>query len=102
MSKSKTIEDFTVDTINAAQAYRARRDRELNPQGGFDNAKRWYPSENERCPCCAHVRSPSRAWPFSLMVHCRTAEHVATLFDVDASDLRKAARLLDKAASSVK
>lgn len=102
MPKSKTISDFDSDIIEAAEAFRARRDRVSHPQGEFDNAKRWYPHKNERCSCCAHIRSPSRTWPFSLMMHCRTAEHIAMLFDVDASDLRKAARLLDKATSSVK
>jgi hypothetical protein len=48
--------------------------RVLNPDGSFDKQGRWYP--DIQCPHCASIRAPSRAFPYSLLVHCRTAKHV--------------------------
>lgn len=79
----------------AAQEYIARRDRQTNPDGKFDSKGRWYPSDAERCDCCNSVRSPSRAYPYSYMVHCRTITHVANLYGVTESDLRKEVRRLE-------
>lgn len=59
--------------------YEARRDRIEHPDGRTDNGGRWYPSDEERCECCAYVRSPSRAYPWSYMLHCRTRVHVQQL-----------------------
>lgn len=80
----------------AAHTFVARRDRREHPDGSEEGtARRWYPSDREFCECCKSIRNPSRAWPWSLMIHCRTAEHVAHLFDVDASDVRRRARQID-------
>lgn len=79
----------------AARTFLARRDRTAHPDGNFDKAGRWYPSEAETCDCCSTVRSPSRAHPFSYMVHCRTMKHVANLFGVSVTDLRREVRRLD-------
>lgn len=79
----------------AALTFIGRRDRTAHPHGKFDNAKRWYPSENETCDCCASVRSPSRSFPYSYMTHCRTMAHVANLYGVSVSELRKEVRRLD-------
>ena len=79
----------------AARTFIARRDRTGHPDGNFDKAGRWYPSEAETCDCCSSVRSPSRAHPFSYMVHCRTMKHVANLFGVSVTDLRSEVRRLD-------
>jgi len=62
------------------------QERRANPDGTFDQAGRWYPSV--RCDCCAEIRSPSRQWPYSLMVHCRTARHVAASTGYDLETLR--------------
>lgn len=78
--------------INAYNEYIKRQSRKSHPIGKFDNGNRWYPSEQEKCPCCANVRTPSRAWPYSYMTHCRTAEHVAHLYGVDAKDIKRLAR----------
>lgn len=43
-------------TEEAALEYLARKDRTSHPAGDFDNAKRWYPSKDERQKCC-QVRS---------------------------------------------
>lgn len=87
--------ETTATLEQAARTFIARRDRTAHPTGKFDNAGRWYPSEAETCDCCSAVRSPSRAHPFSYMVHCRTLKHVANLYGVNESDLRKEVRRLD-------
>lgn len=74
----------------------ARRDRAEHPSGDFDNAKRWWPDDDEDCDCCTYIRTPSRSWPHSLIVHCCTAEHVANLHGVSVKALRRVARELDK------
>lgn len=59
--------------------YEARRDRQVNPEGHFDGAGRWYPTDREDAGVTRTLRSPSRAWPYSYMVGCRTRKHVAAL-----------------------
>lgn len=78
---------------NAVVEFLAREDRSSNPDGYFDNGGRFYPSDKEHCACCDGIRTPSRSYPYSLMVHCRSAEHVAHLFDVDSKTLRRAIKL---------
>lgn len=87
--------ETTTTLEQAARTFIARRDRTAHPTGKFDNAGRWYPSEAETCDCCSAVRSPSRAHPFSYMVHCRTLKHVANLYGMNESELRKEVRRLD-------
>jgi hypothetical protein len=65
--------------------YAARQARMAHPAGTFDKAGRWWPAESEQCPCCHAVRSPSRAWPYSLMTHCRTRKHIAAMLAQNAS-----------------
>ena len=60
--------------------YAARRDRCVHPEGRFDAAKRFYPSAREDADgdgTC--VRNPSRAWPYSYLLRCRTRQHCAAL-----------------------
>lgn len=83
----------------AVEEYIARQERRQHPAGKFDKAGRWYPSETEVQDCCRAIRSPSRAYPYSYMTHCRTAEHVAHLYEVDPGELRRAIRRSQKAAS---
>lgn len=59
--------------------YVSRRDRMSHPDGKFDNGGRWEPSAAEYCDCCAGIRSPSRAHPYNVLVHCRTRLHVRNL-----------------------
>ena len=80
--------------IAAAIEFNARQARHSHPAGTFDKGNRWYPASGEQCECCESIRSPSRSFPYSLMAHCRTAEHVAHLFDVDLLLLKRAARAL--------
>lgn len=65
-----------------------RRLRYSHPKGEFDKARRWEPSENEKSDCCSHIRKPSARWPYSLMVHCRTAEHIASLCGVTTKEVK--------------
>jgi hypothetical protein len=74
----------------AAAEYIARQDRKHHPHGKFDNGGRWFPSDFEERNCCAGIRQPSRSWPYSLMTHCRTMEHVANMYGVEIKLLRKA------------
>lgn len=97
MKKTATTQPVSEQVLKAAQEYLSRRDRITNPDGNFDKAGRWYPSESEHCDCCKAIRGPSRAYPYSYMVHCRTAQHVANLYGVDAKELRKATRQIEKA-----
>lgn len=64
-------------------AYEARRDRQVNPEGKFDGAGRWYPSQTEDADGSIERthRSPSRAWPYSYMTACRTRKHVKALVE---------------------
>ncbi len=85
MSKKSKLEQAALEFV-------LRQDRKHHPDGKFDNGGRWYPSETERCECCDHIRYPSRAYPYSLMVHCRTAKHVASLYGVDVKALKREAK----------
>ncbi|WP_333798549.1 hypothetical protein [Trichlorobacter lovleyi] len=82
------------ELIAAATDFNNRRDRISHPDGTFDSAGRWSPSYSEECDCCKNIRQPSRSYPFSLMIHCRTAEHVANLHGVDARLLKYVAKNL--------
>ena len=62
--------------------YLARRDRRVNPEGDFDKAGRWSPSDRENAGGSGtQTRTPSRAWPYSYMVRCRTKEHAVILVE---------------------
>lgn len=84
--------DFSPAELEAGSEYLSRKERRSHPKGDFDNAQRWFPKTEEICECCSYIRSPSRAYPFSYMLHCRTAQHVANLFGVDVKRARKAAK----------
>ena len=78
---------------SAGTVYAARQRRAVHPLGEFDSASRWYPyAKREHRSCCDRIRSPSRRWPYSLMLHCRTAKHVARLFSVPERDVLRAAK----------
>jgi hypothetical protein len=87
----------------AAREYLSRKSRDSHPDGHFDAGGRWYPDEEERCDFCSLVRTPSRGYPYSLLVHCRTADHIASKYSersdlvyVDGKDVRREARRLIK------
>jgi hypothetical protein len=89
-----TITDAT--TLAAAREFLALKSRQAHPAGTFDKAGRFYPSADEMQPCCNAIRTPSRAYPYSYMTHCRTAEHVAHRYGVAVQDVRRAARQMEQ------
>jgi hypothetical protein len=74
----------------AVYEWRKLQDRKIHPPGKFDNGGRFYSSEH--FDCCSSIRSPSRAYPYSEMVHCRSYVHIAAKYGVDVKDLRKECR----------
>jgi hypothetical protein len=62
--------------------WQRRQDRAVHPEGTFDKAKRFYPSDREEADdVVGEVRSPSRAWPYSYMTRCRTRSHCRALVE---------------------
>ena len=84
--------NFPSQLLIAAIEYKKLQDRAKHPDGTFDKQGRWYP--DEQSDCCKAIRSPSRAYPYSYMVHCRTANHLAEQYGIEASAIRKAAKML--------
>lgn len=77
-SKKTPHERAVLDSV--ARVYAARRDRKAHPEGSFDGARRWYPSDAEDCGGSgSKTRSPTWAWPYSYMLRCRTRQHCAVL-----------------------
>ena len=72
------------------------------PDGRRDHAGRWQPSDRERCGCCAAIRQPSRRYGQSLLMHCRSLEHISRLYGVDALELRRAVMAKRKSAKRQK
>jgi hypothetical protein len=72
----------------AAQELLDRQHRKTHPIGRFDNAGRFY--LDPIFPCCAGLRTPSRAFPYPQMSHGRTIIHVATEFGYTPAVLRAA------------
>jgi hypothetical protein len=62
--------------------YEMRRTRAVNPEGEIDDGSRWHPSKRENPDGSVNqCRSPSRAWPYSYLVHCRTRKHCRVLVE---------------------
>lgn len=77
---AKKIREDSVRTLVAA-LYESRQARRTHPEGRTDGA-RWYPSPREDADgdgSC--TRSPSRAWPWSFMLRCRTRQHCRVLVE---------------------
>ena len=64
--------------VRAALRYLRRKNRDEHPSGNFDNASRWYPSASEKLNTALY-RTPSRSWPYSYLLPCRSAHHCAML-----------------------
>lgn len=89
---TKTVR-LTQKLRTAARRYLDLRDRRADPDGTFDTGGRWYPAEE--LPCCASIRTPSRSWPYSYLVHCRTLAHVAAQSGYPVGTLRAAVKRID-------
>ncbi len=86
------INDYNLRLEQAEQCYLDRQARDTHPSGSFDNGGRWYPDEDEIQECCNSIRRPSRNYPYSLMVHCRTIKHIANLYNVEVRAIRTIVR----------
>jgi hypothetical protein len=85
-------DDYTQRLEEATYEWLARQDRSKHPEGSFDNKRRWYPDSAERQSCCNSIREPSAAYPYSLMLHCRTVRHLALRYNVRLADLQRRAK----------
>lgn len=74
--------------IEVAVEYLKRKYRYTYPDG-HSKGKKWYPYEIEHAKCCDTIRSPSNAYPWSLMIHCKSLKHLCTLHDANISKVRK-------------
>ena len=85
------LDQFNLASPIAKGAHEAklRESRARHPDGKFDKGGRWYPSVEEEQACCVGIRAPSRSWQYSLMLHCRSINHVATLFGVSTLNLKR-------------
>ena len=83
--------------------YVARRDRQASPEGKFDRAGRWYPSEEEDADdFTSGIRCPSANWPYSYLKAACTRKHVRNLAAVNPEFvLREAAPFLAQAADDL-
>jgi hypothetical protein len=88
--------DIDTQLRNAAYVYLSRKSRQSHPIGVFDKARRWEPVAPETQNCCGGIRRPSKAYPYSLMTHCRSAEHIANLFGVDKKEMKCVAKGMAK------
>jgi len=53
-----------------------------HPEGSMDNAGRFYPKGLDASVHMG-VRSPSRQWPYSYMLRCRTLDHCEMIHGAD-------------------
>lgn len=82
------IEERPDDALAAAQAltiFNRRQARIDHPEGGTDNGGRWYPEGRDDIGMA--VRSPSRSYPWSYMLHCRSLDHCECLTGADHDDV---------------
>lgn len=94
-AKLQERETPDLEIIEAATEYIRLRDRITNPRGTFDGGGRFYLDDSERHECCDGIRTPSRRFPYSEMVHARTAIHVAAMHGLEPKSVRRAAKVLD-------
>ena len=82
----------------AVSCYLARQKREAHPTGHWitlGDVRLWVIDPSEVRSCCRGIKTGDPREKFSgqwLQQHCRTATHVARLFQVDEKKLRAAVR----------
>jgi hypothetical protein len=59
------------------EVYKMLQEREIHPGGTFDSGGRFYAYHDD----LIDVRAPSRAWPNSHMIACRTLKYVKKVYD---------------------
>jgi hypothetical protein len=84
MLENVSMEQLVAEANNC---YLRRKNRTEHPDGTFYSKGRWYPSKEEKRECCERVSGPSKAYPYSLMLHCRTAIHIAELYSIQGHRL---------------
>lgn len=87
---------YSTAEIAAAVLYRARREKQLWPQGERRNAG-WFPTGSEFRPCCSSIQYPKVFNPNVKLHHCCSAGHVAAVCGADATNVRRLARHMDGA-----
>lgn len=97
MSKhsSLTTEQFQ-PALAALVRYERRQARIEHPSGSFDKAKRWYPTGRDEEVIDAG-RSPSRSYPNSYNLACRSLAHCERYQDADHQVVLRLKRELKKA-----
>ena len=58
--------------------YEKLKNREINPRGHFDSGGRWYAKNDDLVAC---IREPSRNWPYSKMIACRSLKYVIKVIE---------------------
>jgi len=85
-TQSKKKHSVTASQFSAAfQAlarYEKRQARLEHPEGSFDRAARWYPSGRDS-QVISFVREPSRSFPNSYNLSCRSLAHCERYEDAD-------------------
>ncbi|WP_108836306.1 hypothetical protein [Tateyamaria sp. Alg231-49] len=83
------------NVVDAAKEHLQRKHRISHPEGDFDSGGRFYLAVEERRGCCEWIREPSRAHPYSEMLHGRSLRHVAELFEADELEVRRLAKRIE-------
>lgn len=97
----KRLKSHPEPLVRAAAQYLLRRDRIEHPEGAADNGGRWYPADETETELVAgRIRAPSRRWPWSYMLACRTLRHCCALQGLkSAKGAHVVAATLDRALS---
>ena len=74
-AKSTATPEYSDGVVEAAAMYLRRQARKEHPAGRFDRGGRFYLAE--ACGRECSIRPPSRAYPYSQMVHGRSLVHCA-------------------------
>ena len=93
---TSTDPDITVRLAEAVAEYRGRQAGTRHPGGNWICGA-WQPDEIERQTCCRYYPPTNQprsitAYPESARRHCNGLDHVARLFGVPNTVLRKAVR----------
>lgn len=83
----------------AINALVAHEKGEATP-GKTDRGNRFYP--NVMHACCENIRTPSRAWPWSLYKHCFSLEHKEHVYKAKHDDVLIVKRWLDESGTNVR
>ena len=95
MSNSLSDQVRSLELQAAAAEYIGRHWGNRMPKDAFDKRGRWFSVLDEKRECCNRIRYPSASRPYSLLTHCCTLTHVASLYNVVAKDLRDAVKKLE-------